>query len=135
MCGTYETPILDHYLPMMFSEFLLGLIGNILALSMFFFHRDTWEPNSVYLAHLALANSLALLCLPFRADYYHRGKDWVYRDAFCHILLSYSFLTAVAVDRYLKIIHPLHRMGLCYALWFSWPLCSHHSHDCLPPNR
>ncbi len=58
---------------------------------MFFFHRDTWKPNSIYLAHLALADSLVLFCLPFRADYYRRGKDWVYGDAFCpYFTLSFG---------------------------------------------
>uniref|UniRef100_A0A671PK44 G-protein coupled receptors family 1 profile domain-containing protein n=1 Tax=Sinocyclocheilus anshuiensis TaxID=1608454 RepID=A0A671PK44_9TELE len=76
MCCTYETPMLDQYLPpVMFTEFVLSLMGNVLALSMFFFHRDTWKPNCIYLAHLALADSLVLFCLPFRADYYRRGKD------------------------------------------------------------
>ncbi|NP_001156767.1 hydroxycarboxylic acid receptor 1-2 [Danio rerio] len=132
LCCTYETPLLDAYLPpVLFSEFVLGLMGNGLALCMFFFHRDSWKPNSIYLAHLALADSLVLFCLPFRADYYRRGKHWVYGDAFCRVLLfllaanraaGIFFLTAVAVDRYLKIVHPLNRinqMGLRYALWVS----------------
>nr|XP_055063596.1 hydroxycarboxylic acid receptor 1-like [Misgurnus anguillicaudatus] len=132
MCCTYDTPTLDQVLPpIMFTEFILGLVGNFLALMMFFCNRDTWKPNSIYLAHLALADALVLFCLPFRADYYRRGKDWVYGDAFCRILLfllaanraaGIFFLTAVAVDRYLKIVHPLNsinRMGLRYASWVS----------------
>ncbi|XP_026116973.1 hydroxycarboxylic acid receptor 2-like [Carassius auratus] len=131
-CCAFEAPILDEVLPpILFVEFILGLMGNVLALSMFFFHRDSWKPNSVYLAHLAVADSVVLFCLPFRADYYRRGKDWVYGDAFCRVLLfllatnraaGIFFLTAVAVDRYLKIVHPLNRinrMGLRYALWVS----------------
>uniref|UniRef100_A0A672KWT2 G-protein coupled receptors family 1 profile domain-containing protein n=1 Tax=Sinocyclocheilus grahami TaxID=75366 RepID=A0A672KWT2_SINGR len=118
----YETPMLDQYLPpVMVTEFVLSLMGNVLALLMFFFHRDTWKPNSIYLAHLTLADSLVLLY------------------AFCRILLfllaanragsmfrrytgGIFFLTAVAVDRYLKIVHPLNhinRMGLTYALLVS----------------
>uniref|UniRef100_A0A8C1KIK8 G-protein coupled receptors family 1 profile domain-containing protein n=1 Tax=Cyprinus carpio TaxID=7962 RepID=A0A8C1KIK8_CYPCA len=110
ICCTYETPM------------------NVLALSVFFFHRDTWKPNSIYLAHLALADSLVLFCLPFRADYYRRGKDWIYSDAFCRILLfllaanraaGIFFLTAVAVDRYLKIVHRLNRINRMLAFEFS----------------
>ncbi|XP_066506516.1 hydroxycarboxylic acid receptor 2-like [Hoplias malabaricus] len=131
-CCAFDTPVLDHILPpVLFLEFIFGLSGNILAFWMFAFHMDTWKPNSIYLVHLAVADSVVLFCLPFRADYYRRGKDWIYGDAFCRILLfllstsraaGIFFLTAVTVDRYLKIVHPLHRinrMNLTYALWVS----------------
>lgn len=131
-CCAFEAPILDQVLPpILILEFMFGLMGNILALWMFIFHMDTWKPNSVYLTHLAVADSIVLFCLPFRADYYRRGKHWLYGDALCRILLfllaanraaGIFFLTAVAVDRYFKIVHPLNkinRMGLGYALWVS----------------
>lgn len=134
-CCAFESPILDTVLPpVLVLEFMFGLMGNVAALSMFVFYMDTWKPNSVYLAHLAVADSIVLFCLPFRADYYRRGKDWIYGDIPCRLLLfllaanraaGIFFLTAVAVDRYFKIVHPLNwinRMGLTYALWVSFGL-------------
>ncbi|KAM3874238.1 hydroxycarboxylic acid receptor 3-like [Diretmus argenteus] len=131
-CCAFESPILDRLLPpILVLEFMFGLMGNFVSLWMLIFHRDTWKHHSVYLMHLAVADSIVLLCLPFRADYYRRGKDWLYGDVLCRILLFLQaasraagifFLTAVAVDRYLKIVHPLNRinrLGLGYALWVS----------------
>lgn len=134
-CCAFETPTLNQVLPpVLILEFIFGLMGNLVALWMFLFQLDTWKPNSVYLAHLALADSIVLFCLPFRADYYRRGKNWIYGDAPCRILLfllaanraaGIFFLTAVAVDRYFKIVRPMNRinrLGLGYALWVSLAL-------------
>lgn len=131
-CCAFEAPLLDRLLPpILILEFMFGLMGNVVALWMFIFHMDTWKPNSVYLTHLAVADSIVLFCLPFRADYYRRGKNWLHGDVLCRVLLfllaanraaGIFFLTAVAVDRYLKIVYPrncVNQMGLGYALWVS----------------
>ncbi|XP_048115351.1 hydroxycarboxylic acid receptor 3-like [Alosa alosa] len=127
-CCPFTSPILDEVLPpVLILEFIFGLLGNGLALWMFVFHMDTWKPNSIYLAHLAVADTILLFCLPFRAHYYLRRKDWIYGDVLCRILMfllatnraaGIFFLTAVAVDRYFKVVHPLNRfsrMSLGYA--------------------
>uniref|UniRef100_A0A1A8PR50 G-protein coupled receptors family 1 profile domain-containing protein n=1 Tax=Nothobranchius rachovii TaxID=451742 RepID=A0A1A8PR50_9TELE len=132
VCCAFESPILDQVLPpVLILEFVFGLMGNFVALWMFIFHMEEWKPNAVYLTHLAVADSIVLFCLPFRADYYRRGKNWIYGDATCRVLLfllaanraaGIFFLTAVAVDRYFKIVYPLNRLnrlGLGYALLVS----------------
>ncbi|XP_060796430.1 hydroxycarboxylic acid receptor 2-like [Neoarius graeffei] len=132
VCCAFDTPVLDQILaPILFIEFILGTTGNFLFLCMFALDAGNWKPNSIYLAHLSVADTVLLFFMPFRAEYYIRGKDWIFGDAFCRMLLffvaanraaSIFFLTAVAVDRYLKIVHPLHRinrMNLKYAMGVS----------------
>ncbi|XP_062410822.1 hydroxycarboxylic acid receptor 3-like [Sardina pilchardus] len=158
-CCPFSFPILDEVLPpVLILEFVFGLLGNGLVLWMFAFHTDTWKPNSVYLAHLAVADTIVLFCLPFRAVYYLRRKDWIYGDALCRVLMfllaanraaGIFFLTAVAVDRYFKVVHPLNRVSrmtlgqatlVCCCLWVVIVsmtinlLLSSHLHD-LDDNR
>ncbi|KAK6476476.1 hydroxycarboxylic acid receptor 2-like [Huso huso] len=131
-CCAFPEPILDVTLPpVLIFVFVFGTIGNIIGLWMFFFLMKTWKPNSVYLLNLAVADTVVIFCLPFRTDYYMRLKNWIYGDAPCRILLfmlaanraaGIFFLTAVAVDRYLKIVHPhnrINKMTLRYAVYVS----------------
>lgn len=135
-CCVFTTPVLDQVMvPVLILEFVLGFVSNLLALWMFASHTETWKSHSVYLAHMSAADAILMLCLPFRADYYIRGRNWVYGNTFCQIVLyifsigravGIFFLTTVAVDRYFKIVHPQHRMNrmglryinrVCCGLW------------------
>ncbi|XP_036429301.1 hydroxycarboxylic acid receptor 3-like [Colossoma macropomum] len=106
--------------PVLIVELLLGLPGNLMALWVFCRHLQSWTPNVVFLLNLVLADFLLLVSLPFRIIYLQKGEDWVFGDAWCRINLfmlavnrsaSIGFMTAVAVDRYFKVVHPHHTVN------------------------
>lgn len=103
--------------PLLVLAFVLGVLGNGVALCGFCFHVKTWKPSTIYLFNLAVADFLLMVCLPFRTDYYRRGREWAFGDVACRAVLfmlamnragSIVFLTVVAVDRYFKVVHPHH---------------------------
>ncbi|XP_072443516.1 hydroxycarboxylic acid receptor 2-like [Chiloscyllium punctatum] len=130
--------------PIILVTFILGFIGNVVALWIFSFHVKSWKPNTVYSLNLAIADTMLICCLPFRADYYIREKNWIYRDVPCRLKIffislnragSIMFLTAMAINRYFKVVHPHHRVNtmstrcavkVAGSLWIlAVAICSH----------
>ncbi|XP_078277476.1 hydroxycarboxylic acid receptor 2-like [Rhinoraja longicauda] len=130
--------------PVILITFVLGFIGNSIALWIFSFHVKSWTPNTVYSLNLAIADTLLICCLPFRAVYFVRGKDWVFGDVPCRLkvfmislnrICSIIFLMVIAIDRYFKVVHPFHRLNkitakgaakLAGGLWVAAvAICSH----------
>lgn len=94
----------------------LGLPGTIISLWIFCCYMKSWKPHTLFLFNLVLADFLVLINVPFRIDTHLRGK-WVFGRAWCRISLfmltvnrsaSIAFMTAVALDRYFKVLHPHH---------------------------
>ncbi|XP_069475730.1 hydroxycarboxylic acid receptor 3-like [Ambystoma mexicanum] len=117
-CCFFEANPLSNLLPpLLILEFILGSVGNGVALWGFCFHIKTWKSSTVYLFNLAVADFLLIICLPFRTDYYLRKKQWIFGDLPCTLTLfmlamnragSIFFLTLIALDRYFKVVHPHH---------------------------
>ncbi|XP_067467055.1 hydroxycarboxylic acid receptor 3-like [Thunnus thynnus] len=103
--------------PLLITEFVLGVLGNGLALWIFCFHMKPWKSSTVLFFNLAMADFLLSLALPFRASYYISGIKWMFGDPFCNFCLfmlamnrsgSAFFLMAIALDRYMRVVHPHH---------------------------
>ncbi|XP_034534196.1 hydroxycarboxylic acid receptor 2-like [Notolabrus celidotus] len=105
--------------PVLTIDVILGLLGNVVALWIFCFKLKTWNPNTLFLFNLVIADFLALVSLPLRIDALLRGH-WVFGDGMCRINLflmfsnrsaSIALMTVVAIYRYFKVVHPHHRFN------------------------
>ncbi|CAL8391324.1 unnamed protein product [Arctogadus glacialis] len=107
--------------PVLILEMIVGLPGTLLALWIFCFRlKQEWKPNTLFLFNLVLADFFLLVSVPFRIHNILHGEYWWFGDAWCRINLfmlavnrsaSIAFMTTVAVDRYLKVVHPHHRIN------------------------
>ncbi|KAM9330883.1 hydroxycarboxylic acid receptor 2-like [Gastrophryne carolinensis] len=115
-CCMFEDPLLPHMLPpILIVICVLGSAFNGLALWVFCVYLKEWKSSMVYLFNLSVADFLLNICLPFRTDYYLKQMTWIYGDFPCRLMLfmlalnrggSIFFLTLVALDRYIRVIHP-----------------------------
>ncbi|XP_078260458.1 C-X-C chemokine receptor type 2-like [Rhinoraja longicauda] len=119
---------------------LLAVIGNLLVMVVILHNRRTISPMDVFLLHLATADLLFALSLPFWAVDAVWG--WVFGDAMCKVVIMlqevnfYSgilLLACISVDRYLAIVCSTRSHGhgrpwmvklACAAVWLSALLLS-----------
>ncbi|XP_054467508.1 hydroxycarboxylic acid receptor 2-like [Anoplopoma fimbria] len=116
-CNFNGTLLISVLPPVLLTEFFFGVLGNGLALWVFCFHMRPWKSSTVLLFNLAMADFLLNMALPFRAIYYISKIKWKFGDALCNICLfmlamnrsgSTLFLMAIALDRYMRVVHPHH---------------------------
>lgn len=107
----------DVLAPVLSLEFILGLLGNSLAFLIFCVHARPWTSNTVFLVSLVIADFLLIINLPLRVFFYAHQENWQFGDLACKVNLfmlstnrtaSVVFLTAIAFNRYLKVVWPHH---------------------------
>ncbi|XP_057596331.1 12-(S)-hydroxy-5,8,10,14-eicosatetraenoic acid receptor [Hippopotamus amphibius kiboko] len=126
-------------------ECALGALGNAVALWTFFFRLKVWKPYAVYLFNLVLADLLLATCLPFHAAFYLRRKTWGLGRTSCQVMLflraqcrgaGVAFLTAVTLDRYLRVVHSRLKVnllslraawGISVLVWLTMAALTHQS--------
>ncbi|CAL1616598.1 unnamed protein product [Knipowitschia caucasica] len=117
LCAFNGTALRSVLPPLLLSQFVLGALGNGLALWIFFFYLKPWKSSTVLLFSLATSDFLLILVLPFRASYYLSQLQWHFGGFMCNLCLfmlamnrtgSALFLMAIALDRYMRVVHPHH---------------------------
>ncbi|XP_076878819.1 putative G-protein coupled receptor 174 [Brachyhypopomus gauderio] len=111
-----------------------GLISNVLALWVFHAYVKETKKAVIFMIHLAIADLLQVLSLPWRI-YYYLNKSWPFGHALCmlcfylkyvNMYASVYFLVCISVRRCLLIIHPLQYNAAkrrvdrrcCAVVWF-----------------
>ncbi|XP_026309632.1 G-protein coupled receptor 35-like isoform X1 [Piliocolobus tephrosceles] len=110
---------------------VLGLLLNSLALWVFCCRMQQWTETRIYMTNLAVADLCLLCALPFVLYSLQDTSD----TPLCQLsqgiyltnrYMSISLVTAIAVDRYVAVRHPLRARGLrsprqaaavCAVLW------------------
>lgn len=120
-CLPASSPKVSAFLaPVLGVEFILGLLGNGLAFFIFCVHTRPWSSNVVFLVNLVAADFLLVVSLPLRVDYYLYRETWRFGAAACKASLfmlsanrsaSVVFLSAIALNRYLKVVWPHHALS------------------------
>ncbi|NXA12786.1 GPR34 protein, partial [Sapayoa aenigma] len=91
--------------------FVVGLVGNLIALFAFLCIHQKRNSIQVYLLNVAVADLLLIFCLPFRI-LYHVKNAWIFGRILCKIVgtlfymnmyISIVLLGLISLDRYIKI--------------------------------
>ncbi|KAJ8012534.1 hypothetical protein DPEC_G00043820 [Dallia pectoralis] len=117
------TTLYDHrkyaqvFMPLMYCIiFIVGLLGNALALHVIWPNMKKINSTTLYSANLVISDILFTLSLPLRIIYYARGFHWTLGETMCKIsgLIFYintyagvNFMTCLSVDRFIAVVLPL----------------------------
>ncbi|XP_026135413.1 probable G-protein coupled receptor 174 [Carassius auratus] len=126
----------QHHIYAIFYTVILvpGLIGNVLALWVFYAYIKETKKAVIFMINLAVADLLQVLSLPLRI-YYYLNNSWPFGDVACmlcfylkyvNMYASIYFLACISVRRCRLIIQPLRTgtmkkqqdRGLCLIGWF-----------------
>nr|DBA34069.1 TPA: hypothetical protein GDO54_001671 [Pyxicephalus adspersus] len=114
--------------------FIVGLLGNMLALYVFLCIHQKRNSVQIYLLNAAIADLLLIFCLPFRIMY-HITQEWKLGVVFCKVVgnlfymnmyISIVLLGLISMDRYIKVKKSQRRrkvsrrkcsIQICCSLW------------------
>ncbi|XP_041426662.1 C-X-C chemokine receptor type 3 isoform X2 [Xenopus laevis] len=113
-CNLQTTVTFDRsFLPAFYSiVFLLGILGNVLVMVVLLQNQWRLQSTNIILLHLALADILLVVTLPFWATQAVSG--WIFGTVMCKMVASifkinlYActfLLVCISCDRYLSIVY------------------------------
>ncbi|KAF4087782.1 hypothetical protein AMELA_G00074590 [Ameiurus melas] len=116
------------FVPVVYAcNFVIGILGNSMVVAVIYRYMKLKTVANVFLLNLAVSDLTFLVTLPMWATFTALGYHWPFGSFLCkvsaglaifNLYTSMFFLTALTVDRYLAIVHPMgsrRRRTLLYA--------------------
>lgn len=103
--------------PIVYScNFVIGIVGNSMVVAVIYCYLKLKTVAHIFVLNLAIADLTFLITLPMWAIVTATGYHWPFGGflckataalASCNLYTSIFFLTALSIDRYLAIVHPV----------------------------
>lgn len=126
MSGRYN--FIFTFIPVVYGcNFIIGIIGNSMVVAVIYRYMKLKTVANVFVLNLAISDLTFLITLPMWATFTATGYHWPFGTFLCkasaglvmfNLYTSIFFLTALSIDRYLAIVHPVRsrrRRTLFYA--------------------
>ncbi|XP_051970021.1 type-1 angiotensin II receptor A-like [Xyrauchen texanus] len=106
-----------NFIPVVYGcNFVIGIIGNSLVVAVIYRYMKLKAIANVFVLNLAVSDLTFLITLPMWATFTAMGYHWPFGAFLCkasaglvifNLYTSIFFLTALSIDRYLAIVHPV----------------------------
>ncbi|KAK5849619.1 hypothetical protein PBY51_013940 [Eleginops maclovinus] len=116
-------------------NFVIGIVGNSMVVAVIYCYMKLKTVANIFVLNLAVSDLTFLITLPMWATFTATGYNWPFGGFLCkasaglvmfNLYTSIFFLTALSIDRYLAIVHPMRSRGLrtvvyaritCVVIW------------------
>lgn len=115
MSGIHE--LIFTMVPMVYGFiFVIGVVGNSMVVAVTYRYMKLKTVANVFVLNLAVSDLTFLITLPMWATFTATGYYWPFGGFLCkasaglvifNLYTSIFFLTALSIDRYLAIVHPV----------------------------
>ncbi|KAJ8010942.1 hypothetical protein DPEC_G00080390 [Dallia pectoralis] len=120
------------FVPVVYScNFMVGVIGNSIVVAVIYRYMKLKTVANVFVLNLAISDLTFLVTLPMWATFTASGYQWLFGGFLCkasaglvmfNLYSSVFFLTALSIDRYLAIVHPM-RSRQCRTMVYAHITC------------
>ncbi|XP_061122157.1 type-1 angiotensin II receptor [Syngnathus typhle] len=115
MSGNHN--IIFTLVPIVYScNFVIGMVGNCMVVAVIYCYMRLKTVANIFVLNLAVSDLTFLITLPMWATFTATGYHWPFGGFLCktsaglamlNLYTSTFFLTALSIDRYLAIVHPV----------------------------
>ncbi|XP_008301264.1 type-1 angiotensin II receptor A [Stegastes partitus] len=115
MSGSHE--FIFTLVPIVYGcNFVIGIVGNSMVVAVTYCYMKLKTVANIFVLNLAISDLTFLITLPMWATFTATGYHWPFGGFLCkasaglaifNLYTSIFFLTALSIDRYLAIVHPM----------------------------